>query len=476
MNKTRLSLAVAAGVLAAALQAGLFEADGYSQAASPVPHSADSPQIASELPDQEQLKALINASAKMQVDDDAKLLVQAANLDDDSDPEIAAYTNGAVHIGSFYLLDRQNGTYRLIAERAWNLPHFDPDRWDFRRFDNGEWNVKDADEIGKVAGIRLFEVINRTGGTGLDSYDVHLCYVENGELKEAWRGTLTERVSVPNEPTHLRYGEYQIVEEGEKPLLLVWETIGESPFGAGLERLQHAETHLKTYAFDGKTFVFSTDTPYSALSAFMEARISRNPVGLMRTSSEKLLAASPWLIGQPNPHLLDYRIEASTPAGEEAIRYEVLLFLGNHRTTLSLEREELLVEKNGEDWRVTGVTRLSQHPLRDLTLPEADESSLAVLRSFLEARIKRDVKEIEKLLTGEIESKAREDGYLSLIGVSNPHLESYDLLSADKQEDTVTYHVRMHEAVSDMGIIHTKDEWITLKKRDGLYRVAEVQS
>ncbi|UFJ39813.1 hypothetical protein LOK74_17415 [Brevibacillus humidisoli] len=475
MKTSRISLVIAAGVLAASLQTGMASSDDSPRSSVDNPSTVETvPGSKQQLPSQDQIKAVINASAEEPVDDSAELFMRVANLDDDPEPEIAAYTNDAVHLGMFYLLDRQGDAYNLIAEKAWNVPHFAPKRWYFSRFDAREWNSKEPMEVGKVAGKRLFEVINRTGGTGMDTYEVHLCYLENGTLHEAWSGILKERVSLPGGGTHLQFGNYQVVEDEGDPVLLVWETKGQAPDGEELDQLLQAETRMQQYTFDGSQFVPADHSPYTAANRFLEARLKRNPVQLMRTSSEALVESSPWLIGQANPHLLRYVIEEAQPEGD-GVRYRVLLFYGNHQTTLAVESEQLLVEQVESEWRVTEITRLAQQQLGQLELPEADEASLAVVRAFLDARMKRDREEIEQLLSPAMQTKAQENGYISLIGTSNPHPESYDLLSVEKQQKTVIYHVRMYEAVTDMGITHSHDEQVSLEKIDGRYQVVDVQ-
>lgn len=372
-----LAFVIAAGILTASLQSGLASSDAPLSPANRSSAVTAAAHPEQQLPTLQQVREIINASAKSPVGEGEQLFMRSVNLDQDREPEIAAYTNGAVHLGMFYLLDRQSEQYQLIAEKAWNVPHFAPERWQFDRFDASEWNSEPLQAAGTVAGKRLFEVINRTGGTGLDSYEVHLCYLEDGTLREAWEGVLKQRVSLPGGGIHLQYGSYQVVEGGEQPVLLVWETTGQAPDGETLDRLQQAETRMQQYVFDGSRFVPADNSPYGAVTQFLQARVQGDRAQLVRTSSAELVVSNPWLSGPANLHPLHYVIEAAQSA-DDGIRYRVLLLIGSEQTTFAVEREELLVEQVGAAWRVTSVTRLAQSQLDQPVRPKADESSLAV--------------------------------------------------------------------------------------------------
>ena len=48
-----------------------------------------------------------------------------ANLDDDADWEIVAKIDGTVHLGNFFILDKDpGGDYKLAAEQGWKVEHW----------------------------------------------------------------------------------------------------------------------------------------------------------------------------------------------------------------------------------------------------------------------------------------------------------------------------------------------------------------
>lgn len=192
---------------------------GLVHAASPI--AASAPAEA----DKAQVAAWINASAQAKVAPDS-LSYQYVNLDEDKEPEIVAKENGAVHIGSFYVLDQlPDHRYALIAEKPWNVPQIQLKRWDATSYeDDSPWNAASPDLVGKVAGKRLFETVNHTGGTGLDVYEAHLWYLENGRIVEAWNGVLQETSSMSDKKTYRTIGSYQLVGQEGAPLLYYWHT------------------------------------------------------------------------------------------------------------------------------------------------------------------------------------------------------------------------------------------------------------
>lgn len=98
-------------------------------------------------------------------------------------------------------------------------------RWDITSYEEDSlWNRSSSDEVGTVGGKRLFETINHTGGTGLDIYETHLWYLENGSIVEAWRGNLLETASVPGDQLFQTFGSYQLAGQEGNPLLYYWQT------------------------------------------------------------------------------------------------------------------------------------------------------------------------------------------------------------------------------------------------------------
>lgn len=209
MKFPQLLLGIAAGI---ALP-GLVHA--VAPVAAPAPAAADKIQIA----------AWINATAQQKVTAES-LSFQFINLDDDKEPEIVAKENGAVHIGNFYILDQlPDHHYALIAEKPWNVPQLQLKRWDVTNYEGGsKWNSADPDQVGKVAGKRLFETIDHTGGTGLDVYAAHLWYLEKGSIVEAWSGVLQETSFAPGGKTYRTIGSYQLTGQEGSPVLYHWLT------------------------------------------------------------------------------------------------------------------------------------------------------------------------------------------------------------------------------------------------------------
>lgn len=204
----------------------------------------------------QEVMAWINEQAKDPVTTDS-FQFQTVNLDDDDDMEIIAKHNGAVHIGSFYILDRQeDGSYKLIAEESWNVPRFQLDRWDPARYeDNSEWNSQSVQELGRVAGKRLFETINRTGGSGVDILEAHLWYLQDGKLVKAWSGTLQGTSSIPGGQLIQIAGSYQLVgADTEHPQLYTWQTTQELDPDTGLPLSKKAETTTEILSWNDGAF------------------------------------------------------------------------------------------------------------------------------------------------------------------------------------------------------------------------------
>ncbi|CAM3410508.1 MULTISPECIES: hypothetical protein [Brevibacillus] len=203
-----------------------------------------------------QVREWINAKAQEEASTES-FTFQQVNLDEDEDLEIIAKHNGAVHIGSFYVLDRQpDGRYSLIAEKSWNVPRFQLERWDVTRYeDDSEWNTRPAKELGIVAGKRLFETVNHTGGTGLDTYEAHLWYLENGQLVDAWNGTLQETSQVPGGQLFQTAGSYQLaLADSEHPVLYTWKLTQELDPESGVPLSDQLETTAEVLYFEQGMF------------------------------------------------------------------------------------------------------------------------------------------------------------------------------------------------------------------------------
>lgn len=196
-----------------------FVMPGLAQASTPI--QASSPPEA----DKQQIISWINASAQQKASTDS-FSYQYVNLDEDDDLEIVAKENSSVHIGTFYVLDRRSDRqYALIAEKRWNVPQLQMKRWDISSYEEGSgWNRSDPDQVGRIAGKRLFETINHTGGTGIVEYEAHLWYLDNGNLIEAWSDTLQETAYAPGGNAYRTVGSYQLVDSESPPILYYWQT------------------------------------------------------------------------------------------------------------------------------------------------------------------------------------------------------------------------------------------------------------
>lgn len=213
--------------------------------------------LASKAPTKTQVLDWINKQAKDPVVSDY-FDFQLVNLDDDPEPEIVAKHNGSVHIGNFYILDQKaDRTYALIAEEKWNPPRLQLDHWDFtREVKSSEIHKTAEDEPRLLAGKRIFETVQHTGGSGVSVYEANLWYLDKGRLVKAWEGLLRETVSVPGGQLFQTVGSYQIVQDDEaKPLLYHWQTKQELNPDTGELLPGKPETALQMYRWENGVFV-----------------------------------------------------------------------------------------------------------------------------------------------------------------------------------------------------------------------------
>lgn len=125
-----------------------------------------------------------------------ELSYKLVNLDNDPELEIVAKTIGGVHLGEFFIFDKnENGRYRLVTEQDWHI-----DNWDF------SGPIASPVEFGDK---KIYEIVNRTGGTGLDIYEVYLWYIEKGKFVQAWKGILKDRETF-RDNYFLKMGNYQL--------------------------------------------------------------------------------------------------------------------------------------------------------------------------------------------------------------------------------------------------------------------------
>lgn len=154
-------------------------------------------------------------------------------LDEDKELEVIAGIDGGVHLGHFFVFDRSKaGTYKLIAEKDWKVEQLHPGP-------AIEMNSK-----------KLFETVERTGGTGVDVKYVHLWHVENGKWVEAWEGVLKERNAMITGLHSLVAGGYQVIDD----TLYSWNTLTLLEDDDETMKGQR-ETTLQIFRFDGNRFV-----------------------------------------------------------------------------------------------------------------------------------------------------------------------------------------------------------------------------
>ncbi|MED1825630.1 hypothetical protein [Brevibacillus agri] len=217
-------------------------------------HAAAPLSPASVSPTPEQVINWINASAHDPVDL-PHVDFELVNLDEDADLEIIPKQNASVHIGSFYVLDQKpDRTYSLIAEKRWNVPQLQPERWDYaQEVNHPGLDPYYLDSRIELTGTRLLETVDHTGGTGLSVYEAHLWYLEKGKLVEAWSGLLKQTSSVPGGQLFQTLGSYQII-SGEIPQLYYWTTEQELDPDTGIPLPGKTATKLVVYQFDQGVF------------------------------------------------------------------------------------------------------------------------------------------------------------------------------------------------------------------------------
>lgn len=164
------------------------------------------------------------------------LTFETVNLDSDGDLEVVARIDGAVHLGNFFVFDKAaGGNYVLSTEQEWKV-----ESWDF------------ANPI-NIGGKQLYKLITRTGGTGLDVFNVVLWHLDSGKFIEAWQGLLYERcVSLQQEFDYLRQGNYKI--DSEIKRLYAWQTTHRLEKD-GITPRGDINTETTIYKFDGSIFL-----------------------------------------------------------------------------------------------------------------------------------------------------------------------------------------------------------------------------
>lgn len=153
-------------------------------------------------------------------------------LDEDDELEIIAGIDGGVHLGQFFIFDADpDGVYQLIVEKDWKVEQLDPGP------------SKDIELH------RIFETVERNGGTGVDIREAHLWYLDNGEFREIWKGWLKGRNAMFTGSHSLLAGSYQVIDNW----LYSWETTTKLA-DDDVTPTEPPQTTLKVYKFNGEAF------------------------------------------------------------------------------------------------------------------------------------------------------------------------------------------------------------------------------
>lgn len=162
------------------------------------------------------------------------LSYRTTNLDTDDDLEVVAGIEGSVHLGQFFIFDKHpEGKYLLIKEENEKVE---------------QWKLENPIELD---GKKLFEFISRTGGTGVDTYETHLWYLDQGKYVEAWKGKLQDR-SIFQGIYSLVVGGFRVNPETKR--LYTWESFSEYQED-GDKMPEPVKTVTTLYRFDGTRFV-----------------------------------------------------------------------------------------------------------------------------------------------------------------------------------------------------------------------------
>lgn len=160
------------------------------------------------------------------------LSYELVDLDGDGTAEVVAAIDGGVHLGHYFIFDRDvTGNYRLIFESPWKVDDLMPGT-----------PIHVGDKV-------LYETVERTGGTGLEVEIAHLWYLEERRVVEAWKGITKEMNAMIPGSYSLTVGGYRVHDD----ILYAWKTLslleddGETVQGT-------PATTMNTFVFDGASF------------------------------------------------------------------------------------------------------------------------------------------------------------------------------------------------------------------------------
>ncbi|MGV8983795.1 hypothetical protein [Clostridium sp.] len=166
------------------------------------------------------------------------LSYKVANIDKDNDLEIVAKIDEGVHVGHFFIFDKNSqGKYLLIAEKDWKV-----EKWDL-----GYWYGLNGDN-------KAYEMTTRNGGSGMDILYGHVWYLKDSKFVEAWMGTLKERTAF-QDILDLKIGVYQINSDDLR--LYAWTTKYVTKISTNTP-MTKPTTIVSIYIFDGVKYVLQS--------------------------------------------------------------------------------------------------------------------------------------------------------------------------------------------------------------------------
>lgn len=187
----------------------------------------------------EQVIKWINEQSKYKLTYHDEFVYELINLDNDLDLEIVAKNIIGVNLGNFYIFDfDKSGRYKLIGEENWHVLS-----WDFSSpiiIDNK----------------KIYEVIDKSGGSGIDITTANLWYIEDGKFIKTWYTILKHR-TIFKDDYFLKIGSYQF--NSENNLIYAWlnSYIYELD---GVTLKEKKRTDSKVFKFDGSKFVLISQT------------------------------------------------------------------------------------------------------------------------------------------------------------------------------------------------------------------------
>lgn len=166
------------------------------------------------------------------------LSYKVANIDKDDDFEIVAKIDSGVHVGYFFVFDKNSqGKYSLVAEKDWKVEKWDLEYW---------YNLN--------GGIKAYEMTTRAGGSGIDIFYGHVWYLKDGKFVDAWMGTLKERTAF-QDILNLKIGSYQINSDDSR--LYAWTTKYSTKMSTNTPMAKPTTT-VSIFKFDGIKYVLQS--------------------------------------------------------------------------------------------------------------------------------------------------------------------------------------------------------------------------